>query len=311
MLTGKFRASYAHVFTPQVPPGGGDAKYRITMLIPKSDVATYNTIMAEINKAIQEGIPTKFGGQAPPRPRLPIFDGDGLKESGEPFGEECRGHWVLRASSPARPSVVDQNVQTILDPNAFYSGCYARATVDFFAYNTNGNKGIACGLNNIQKLADGEPFSGRSTAEEDFGGGNAYTGGGIPAGYPQNYGQPAPAQQSYTQPAYQAPVQQGYQPPAYTQPAAPVMPRGYGQPVPTQQPYQAPAQPPYQAPTQPPYQAPTQQPYQAPAQQPYQAPTQQPYQQPMPGGYPPVQQQATAVDPITGMPTVPGGVMGI
>ncbi len=112
----------------------------------------------------------------PARPRIPIGDGDGVKDNGEPYGEECRGCWVVRASSKTRPSVVDLNIQPIIDPNAFYSGCYARATVSFYAYNQNGNKGVGCGLNNVQKLADGEPLSGRTTAEEDFGGTNAWNG---------------------------------------------------------------------------------------------------------------------------------------
>ena len=176
MLVGRFRASYAHVFEPSTPPGGGEAKYQITMLIPKSDVNTYNAVVAEMNRALQEGLQKTFGGQMPARPSMPLYDGDGTKQNGEPWGEECRGHWVLRASSRTRPSVVDINIQPILDPNAFYSGCYARATVNFYPYNTNGNRGVGCGLNNIQKIADGDPLSGRTTAEEDFGGSNAYAG---------------------------------------------------------------------------------------------------------------------------------------
>ena len=123
MLVGRFRASYAHVFEPSTPPGGGEAKYQITMLIPKSDVNTYNAVVAEMNRALQEGLQKTFGGQMPARPSMPLYDGDGTKQNGEPWGEECRGHWVLRASSRTRPSVVDINIQPILDPNAFYSGC--------------------------------------------------------------------------------------------------------------------------------------------------------------------------------------------
>lgn len=176
MLTGVFRASYAFVFEPQVPRDGGEPKFQVTMLIPKSDAATYQAIQAEINRALQEGLQKVFGGQMPARPELPLYDGDGAKKNGEPFGEECRGCWVIRASSKTRPSVVDLNVQPIIDPNAFYSGCYARATINFFAYNKNGNRGVGCGLNNIQKIADGEPLSSRTTAEEDFGGRNAWNG---------------------------------------------------------------------------------------------------------------------------------------
>lgn len=229
MLIGRFRASYAHVFQPATPPGGGEAKYQITMLIPKSDVNSYNAIVAEINRVLQEGIQKTFGGQMPARPSIPLYDGDGAKQNGEPWGEECKGHWVLRASSKTRPSVVDVNIQPILDPNAFYSGCYARATVNFYAYSQNGNKGVGCGLNNVQKIADGEPLSGRTTAEEDFGGANAYSG---TAPAPTGYGQPAYQPTAYQQPAYQA---QAYQQPTGGFGGAPVsqpgMTPGYTAPL--------------------------------------------------------------------------------
>ncbi len=212
MLTGKFRASYAHVFEPQAPKGGGDPKYQITMLFPKSDVAIYQALRAEIDKALREGVQNVFNGQMPARPKTPLYDGDGPRENGEPFGEECKGHWVIRASSKTKPSVVDLNVQPIIDPNAFYSGCYARATIHFFAYNQNGNRGVGCGLNNVQKLADGEPLSGRTTAEEDFGGGNAWNS-------PATYGMTAPnASPGQPYAGY------GQPPTGYSQPSA-----GYGQ----------------------------------------------------------------------------------
>lgn len=235
MLTGKFRASYAHVFEPQAPKGGGDPKYQITMLFPKSDVAAYQALRAEIDKALRDGVQNVFNGQMPARPKTPLYDGDGPRENGEPFGEECKGHWVIRASSKTKPSVVDLNVQPIIDPNAFYSGCYARATINFFAYNQNGNRGIGCGLNNVQKLADGEPLSGRTTAEEDFGGGNAWNGPSTygtalsstpPSQSPVGYGQP-PAGYNQQPPGYGAPLIGYGQPPAgYDQ-----QPPGYGAPL--------------------------------------------------------------------------------
>lgn len=240
MLTGRFRASYAQVFTPQ-SMNGGEPKYSISMLIPKSDTATLNAIYAEIERVKNEAIQTTFQGKVPPQLQMPIHDGDGLRPSGEPFGEECKGHMVLRASSRNKPSVVDMNVQPIIDPNQFYSGCYARATVNFYAYNQNGNRGIGCGLNNIQKLEEGEPFSGRTTAEEDFGGSNAIPG--VPQGY-------------VNQPGYQASVQQqGYGAQPYQAPA----PQQSYQPVPTNAGYAPPAQAAYQPPVQQPgYPAPGQ-----------------------------------------------------
>ena len=197
MITGVFRASYAHVFQPQAPKGDGEPKYQITMLFAKSDQASYQAICAAMNQALEDGVQKVFGGHKPARPKMPLYDGDGVMDNGEPFGEECRGCWVVRASSKVRPSVVDQDIQPILDPNGFYSGCYARASVNFFAFNQNGNRGVGCGLNNIQKIADGEPLSGRTTPEEDFGGRNVWNG-------PSTYGMalsPAPSGPAPAQPA--------------------------------------------------------------------------------------------------------------
>lgn len=169
IVTGKVRFSYANVFEPKAMQNGGEAKYSITLLIPKSDNDTYQRIVAEINKTLQESVADTFKGVMPANPRLPIYDGDGLRESGEPYGPECKGHWVMSAKSNSAPEVVDANCQPILSKNEFYSGCYGRASIRFYAYNQNGNKGIGCGLGNVQKLEDGQPLDGRTSATEDFG----------------------------------------------------------------------------------------------------------------------------------------------
>ena len=247
MLTGVFRASFAHVFAPYVAQEGADPKYQITMLFPKSDLATYQAIQAEINRVLQEGVQKVFGGQMPARPELPVYDGDGVKKNGEPFSEECKGCWVVRASSKTRPSVVDLNVQPIIDPNSCYSGFYARATINFFAYNQKGNRGIGCGLNNIQKIADGEPLSGRTTAEEDFGGKNAWNGSVATGGsYLAQQSQPAygqqtsyPAQQVQSaygqQTSYPPSAHMGYYPATGTAPQPAQMPAAVSNPYPTGQ----------------------------------------------------------------------------
>ena len=207
ITTGKVRASFVHIFQPSIPQNGGDPKYSITLLIPKGDAATLNSIYAEMEKAKQEGV-QKFGGSIPPMCRMPIYDGDGVRPtSGEPFGEECRGHMVMTASAKLQPSVVGLDMQNILNPADVYSGCYVRANINFFAYNTNGNKGIGCGLNAVQKIADGEPLTARVSAEEAFGGANAYQ-----AGQYQPQGQYMP-QGQMSQPVYQPQAQ--YQQGAY------------------------------------------------------------------------------------------------
>lgn len=169
VVTGKVRFSYLNAFQAQVPQGGGEPKYSVTLLIPKSDTATMGRINAAIQQTISTALGTTFGGIQPPAGNTPIHDGDGLKQNGEPYGAECKGHWVMNASSKLRPEIVDADCQPIIDQTQLYSGCYGRASLRFFAYNKAGRKGVGCGLGNLQKLADGEPLGGRTTAAEDFG----------------------------------------------------------------------------------------------------------------------------------------------
>lgn len=197
LVTGKVRFSYVNVFTPRVTPSG-DEKYSVTLLIPKSDVETKQKIDAEINRVLQENLAEVFKGIMPTNLRLPIYDGDGLRPSGEPFGAECKGHYVITANSNNAPEVVDANVQPIISKNEFYSGCYGRASLRFYAYNQNGNKGIGCGLGNVQKLEDGQPLDGRTTAAEDF---------GAPAQNIQTIQYQMPVQQAISQPVAQQPMQ--------------------------------------------------------------------------------------------------------
>lgn len=167
VVTGKVRFSYLYVFEPRAQQNGGE-KYSVTILIPKSDSVTYNKIINAMTKTLEEGIGTTFGGVKPTNPKMPLYDGDGYRPSGEPFGEECKGHWVITASSNDKPEIVDQNLNPILSKNELYSGCFGRVSLNFFAYNKNGNKGVGCGLMNLQKLEDGPSLTGRTTAAEDF-----------------------------------------------------------------------------------------------------------------------------------------------
>ena len=248
VTTGKVRASYVHIFTPRIPENGGEPKYSVTLLIPKSDTATLNALYADIEKAKQEGAQKVFGGNIPPQCKIPIYDGDGYRLSGELFGEECRGHMVVTASAKQQPVIVGLDMQNIINPADVYSGCYIRASVNMFAYNSNGNKGIGCGLNAVQKIEDGEPLSMRISAEEAFGGANVYGGSPqyaqppVAPSYPQppvsSYQQPqAPAHMAQSPmpvaPTYMTPAPAPVAPAAYLQPAAPSYPQ---QPVPMYQP---------------------------------------------------------------------------
>ncbi len=281
ITTGKIRLSFCHVWEPQVPPNGKqeDAKYSVTLLIPKTDTATLNAIYAEMAAAEQQGVVSKWNGVKPPIVKNPLYDGDGVRpSSGEPFGEECKGHMVMTASCKNQPSVVDLQLQPIINRADLYSGCYARVNINFFPYAQSGNRGIGCGLNCIQKIEDGEPLAGTVSAAEAFGGVNAYGG----------TSQPGTAVQ---QPTYGAQAQQ-----LQMQYNASVMP--YGTPAQQQPPYatKSPAQQPQIQ-----YNTSTTS-YGTPAQQPpYNA---QPQQAPFGG-------QVPMVDPITGQPMITGGVMGL
>ena len=163
VVTGKVRLSYAHVWEP-VSINDSKPKYSVSLVIPKSDKETIKKINAAVDAAIEEGI-AKFGGKKPNKAalKLPLRDGDTERDD-----EVYKNCFFVNANSTMAPQIVDRTVQPILDREEVYSGCYARVSINFYAYNTNGNKGIACGLGNIQKIADGEPLGGRTSAKDDF-----------------------------------------------------------------------------------------------------------------------------------------------
>lgn len=169
IVTGKARLSYIHLTQAYAREQADTPKFSTTILVPKSDTATKAKIDAAIEAAKKLGVP-KWGGVMPPRVAVPVYDGDGARPSdGMPFGAECKGCWVFTASSKLRPQIVDTSLSDIIDPTAIYSGMYARVSVEFFAYASNGKKGIGCSLGNVQKLEDGEPLGGGHSAAEDFG----------------------------------------------------------------------------------------------------------------------------------------------
>ncbi|MGE5390473.1 MAG: DUF2815 family protein [Deltaproteobacteria bacterium] len=162
VITGKVRFSYANIWEPK-SINGGEEKYSVSIIIPKSDKKTIADIKAAIDKAKKEGA-SKFGGKVPANLKLPLRDGDIDRADDEAY----KGSYFVNANSKDKPGIVDRNVNPIIDQDELYSGCYGRASITFYAFNQNGNKGIACGLQNLQKLADGEPLSARSRAEDDF-----------------------------------------------------------------------------------------------------------------------------------------------
>ena len=163
VVTNPVRLSYANVWEP-VSINGGTPKYSVSLIIPKYDAKTVNAINAAVDAAIREGT-AKFGGKTPNKAalKLPLRDGD-LERDDEAY----KGSYFVNANSTTAPQIVDRAVQPILDRNEVYSGCYARVSLNFYAFNSNGNRGIACGLGNIQKVRDGEPLGGKSSAADDF-----------------------------------------------------------------------------------------------------------------------------------------------
>ena len=181
VLTGEVRLSYANLTAPRAQQGG-DPKYRVTLLIPKTDVATYQDIVQSIEAAAQDAQGKLWNGIRPPVLPQPLHDGDGGRENGTAFGPECKGHWVMTAGTKNRPQVVHQsNINAELAPQDIYSGMYARVTVNFFGYANAGRKGVGCGLGNVMKTRDGEPLAGGASAESDFAG----IGATAAPGYPQ------------------------------------------------------------------------------------------------------------------------------
>ena len=161
------RLSYANVWDPK-SINGGAPKYSVSLIIPKSDTKTIDKINAAIQAAYEEG-QSKLKGNGKSVPALtviktPLRDGD-LER---PDDEAYKGCYFINANSATAPGIVDADRQPILERSEIYSGVYARASINLYAFNSNGNKGIACGLNNLQKIRDGEPLGGKSRAQDDF-----------------------------------------------------------------------------------------------------------------------------------------------
>ena len=164
VITGIVRLSYANVWEPK-SVNGGKEKYSVSIIIPKEDTKALDEIKKAIDAAIEEG-KGKFGGKIPNKASLktPLRDGDIDRAEDEAY----KNSYFINANSLTPPQVVDKNVKPILEHSEIYSGVYARVSINFYAFNSNGNKGIACGLGNIQKIRDGEPLGGRVSAEDEF-----------------------------------------------------------------------------------------------------------------------------------------------
>ena len=164
VVTGVVRLSYANVWEPKSINGGAE-KFSVSLIIPKADTKTLGAIQKAIDSAIEEGR-GKFGGKVPSKAtlKLPLRDGD----VDRPDDEAYTNCYFINANSSSAPEIVDKSLNPILNRSEVYSGVYARASINFYAFNSNGNRGIACGLGNIQKVRDGEPLGGKTSAADDF-----------------------------------------------------------------------------------------------------------------------------------------------
>lgn len=161
------RWSYANVWEAK-SINGGAPKFSVSLIIPKSDTKTIEKIKAAIQAAYEEG-ESKLKGNGKTVPALsalktPLRDGDLERPDDEAYANS----YFVNANSGTAPGIVDADRQPIIDHSEVYSGVYGRASINFYAFNSNGNKGIACGLNNLQKMRDGEPLGGKTRAEDDF-----------------------------------------------------------------------------------------------------------------------------------------------
>lgn len=162
VVTGMVRLSYAHLHEPYAIEGN-DPRYSVSLIIPKSDKETIKAIQEAIEEA-KENYKHLWGGKIPTNLKTPLRDGDAERPDDEAYANS----YFINANSKRKPEIVDLKGNKDLGPDEVYSGCYARVSINFFGFNAAGNKGIGCGLGNVQKLDDGEPLGGFSRAEDDF-----------------------------------------------------------------------------------------------------------------------------------------------
>lgn len=166
VVTGLVRLSYVQIFSKKSFTEGTDAKYSLCVLVPKKDTKTLKKIQAAMKSAAEEGISTKFNGKKPSNLHMPLRDGDEERADEAP---EYKGMYFFNCKSDRKPGIVDKDCNEIMDPDEVYSGCWGRVSVNFYPYSVNGNKGVAVGLNNVQKLKDDQRLGGAAaSAEDDF-----------------------------------------------------------------------------------------------------------------------------------------------
>lgn len=162
VVFGPCRLSFTHVFNKYSPNGEGDGKYMTNVLIPKSEKKTIKALEQAIEAAKKAGVVSKWGGKEPKKLDMPLRDGDDKED------DVYQDHFYINAKCNTRPGVVDKNKNPIVDEEEMYSGVWAFVSVTFYAYDVSGNRGVACGLNNLMKFKDDDHLGGRVSADSDF-----------------------------------------------------------------------------------------------------------------------------------------------
>ena len=166
VITEKIRISYADQLYVPKPNDKGVLKFGCALLVPKSDTVTYQRLLAAGESVKRKANPGKDEAFYKAMPRT-IHDGDGVKpNSGEAYGPECKGHWVINVSANERPGIVDSGLSPMVEK--IFSGDYIRADLNAFWFETSGNKGVSFGINNVMFLERGERIDGRQDAASAF-----------------------------------------------------------------------------------------------------------------------------------------------
>ena len=162
VVFGPCRLSFTHVFNKYSPNGEGEGKYMTNVLIPKSEKKTIKALDQAIEAAKKAGVVSKWGGKEPKKLDMPLRDGDDKED------DVYQDHFYINAKCNTRPGVVDKNKNPIVDEEEMYSGVWAFVSVTFYAYDVSGNRGVACGLNNLMKFKEDDHLGGRVSADSDF-----------------------------------------------------------------------------------------------------------------------------------------------
>lgn len=151
----------------------GKPKYSCTLIFP------VGTDLRAMEAAAEAAGRAKWGDKYPVIKkgfRNQTFRTD-TEEKGYPDGStfvnartEAQPGMVFSHADPNDKSEKPRPTKVALEQivDVFYAGSVVRASLNAFAYETKGNRGVAFGLNNLQKIKDGPRLDNRKAAEDEF-----------------------------------------------------------------------------------------------------------------------------------------------